>query len=241
MSRLLYDNIVRMRRSFILKIALLFFIAVPAIHIILAKNNPRVTEYGSVNIEGLYFIPMVFGVLAGTFLAHDYLHNTIRNKLIVGHTRVNIYLSNLICITAYLFILILLYEGVAIGIGVPVIDDKNLDYDVMTKNMLFCIPMLIAVASIVVFLGMTVKSNAGTLAIFMFFYASMAFGIFSIEPDFPYEWVKDVAKWLPSAQLMMLNNAQVVDEPVLKIVYAAITTAATTGGGLVLFKRADLK
>ncbi len=241
MSKLLYDNLVRMSRSFMLKMCLLFFIAVPAIHIILSKNNPRVTEYGSINIEGLFFIPMVFSVLAGTFLAHDYLQNTIRNKLIVGHTRTNIYISNLLCISAYLFIMVILYEAVAMGIGIPVINDKSLDGDIITKNMLFVIPMLISISSITVFLGMTLKSNAGTMALFMFFYASMAFGIFAIDPEMSYDWIKEVAKWLPSAQLMMLNNAQVVDEPVLKIVYAAIVTAATTGGGLVLFKKADLK
>ncbi|MBR6337199.1 MAG: ABC transporter permease subunit [Ruminococcus sp.] len=241
MSKLLYDNLVRMRRSFMLKIALLFFVAVPAIHIILAKNNPRVTEYGSINIEGLYFIPMVFCVLAGTFLAHDYMQNTIRNKLIVGHTRTNIYISNLLCITAYLFIMVILYEAVAMGVGIPVIGNKGLDADIITKNMLFVIPMLIAISSITVFFGMTLKSNAGTLAIFMFFYLAMAFGIFSIDPEMSYDWIKEVAKWLPSAQLMILNNAQEVEEPVRKIIYAVITTAATTGGGLILFKRADLK
>ena len=241
MSKLLYDNLVRMKRSFMLKIALFFFMVEPVINIILVKMNPRNPEYDTINIMGLFFIPMVFSVLAGTFLAHDYQQNTIRNKLIVGHTRANIYISNLLCITIYLFIMVILYEAVAMGVGIPVIGSKGLDADIITKNMLFVIPMLINISSITVFLGMTLKSNAGTLAVFMFFYASMGFGIFSLDPEMNYDWIKEVAKWLPSAQLMTLSNTELVEEPVRKIVYAAITTAATTGGGLVLFKKADLK
>lgn len=54
-------------------------------------------------LSGSEFIGIVIAVVMGIFIGTDYSHGTIRNKLVVGHSRVKMYFSNLIiCIIASL-------------------------------------------------------------------------------------------------------------------------------------------
>ncbi|MCH5260526.1 MAG: ABC transporter permease subunit [Lachnospiraceae bacterium] len=54
-------------------------------------------------LSGSEFIGIVIAVVMGIFIGTDYSHGTIRNKLVVGHSRVKMYFSNLIiCIVASL-------------------------------------------------------------------------------------------------------------------------------------------
>ena len=54
---------------------------------------------------GTNYIGIVIAVVLGIFIGTDYSHGTIRNKHVVGHSRVAMYISNLIiCVTASLII-----------------------------------------------------------------------------------------------------------------------------------------
>lgn len=55
----------------------------------------------SLLIEGTNYIGIVIAIVVGVFIGTDYSNGTIRNKHVMGHSRVSIYLSNLIvCVTA---------------------------------------------------------------------------------------------------------------------------------------------
>ncbi len=98
MSRLLRADLYRMYRGIIFWTSLgsMFGIA----------GMLSVMQYTSMSYEvplsRVIFLPMSFyGVIAAAlvsfFVGEDYHDGVIRNKLVAGHTRNNIYLSNLIC------------------------------------------------------------------------------------------------------------------------------------------------
>lgn len=243
MLRLIHDNFFRMKRSFMLIGLIIGFILLPIVHIILQKAFSSEPGFGITNTEGLIFIPILYAVAGGHFLSHDYTNNTIRNKLIVGHTRTNIYLSNFITLTVYMLLLYAVYEAVAIGVGIPVLGTEDIKTDVLIKNVLFAIPLCIACSSITVFVSMTLKSNSGMVLNFMLYYAFMAAGLFKQElPELMEKKVVSIAvDFIPTTHLMYLNNAEFVEDAGLKILYSVIVIAATLAGGIALFKKADLK
>ena len=243
MSRLIHDNFFRMKRSFMMIGLMIGFILIPVIHIILQKSFASEPRFDITNIEGLIFIPMLFAVAGGHFISHDYTNNTIRNKLIIGHTRVNIYLSNFITLTCYMLILFIAYEAAAICIGIPVLGTEGVETDVLIKNVLFCIPLCIACSAITVFVSMTLKSNSGMVLNFMLYYAFMAAGLFKQElPELmDNKLVSVLVDFIPTTHMMYLNNAEFVEDAGLKILYSVILTVALTIGGVELFKKADLK
>lgn len=82
-------------------------------------NEPLGYHY---SLEQFYFhvglpLGMFCAVFTSLFLGTEYSDGTIRNKLIVGHTRRHIYLANLIvCFTATFFMLLTWFVGGLIGI-----------------------------------------------------------------------------------------------------------------------------
>lgn len=77
-------------------------------------------EYTSADVflaVGPIYEIIVAAVLLGTFIGSEYSYGTIRNKLIAGHKRVNIYLSDLIVCGAAAIILELLYTIITLVVG----------------------------------------------------------------------------------------------------------------------------
>lgn len=65
------------------------------------RRFPDYFDYtDSMLFSGTMFIGMAIAVVIGSFIGTDYKNATIRNKLIVGHSRLSMYMSDLIvCIT----------------------------------------------------------------------------------------------------------------------------------------------
>ena len=110
-------------------------------------------------------------IFAALFLGTDYSNGTIRNKLVIGHTRIEIYFSNLIATAAGGLILlasewfVVLVTGVCLGGGIGMAAEELL------LKMLICIAAIIAVSAIFTLLGMlfTSKSTIVTITLVMTF------------------------------------------------------------------------
>ena len=75
-------------------------------------------------IDNLFFSFSIFtGILLSAFislfLGTEYSDGTIRNKLVIGHTRTSIYLSNLIVCTAAGMIMCVINLAVSFAVGLP--------------------------------------------------------------------------------------------------------------------------
>lgn len=127
------------------------------------------------------FMPMIIAITGGLFISKDYTNNTIRNKIIIGHSRPRIYMAN--WITSVLITLVLLFGYLIFifSVGVPIFGfSEFFEFGFFFKKLLLTLCPLITFASITVFICMTVKGTSGTVLSFMFYYALMMFSAFSI-------------------------------------------------------------
>ncbi|MBR1599704.1 MAG: ABC transporter permease subunit [Lachnospiraceae bacterium] len=111
MSRLLSAGFTKLFKSSVFYVCMAFMAGFPAfVTLVRYTDHLRYPDYfvepldGFLN-AGLQLIGIVIAVLASLFIGREHSDGAIRNKLIIGHTRVSIYLSNLIVCMAGSFIL----------------------------------------------------------------------------------------------------------------------------------------
>lgn len=67
------------------------------------------------------FIPILISVVCALFIGVDYAHGTIRNKVVCGHSRGSVYLSNLILCSAASLIICTAVMVSGLGLGLPLL------------------------------------------------------------------------------------------------------------------------
>ena len=80
------------------------------------KKYGEVIEVGQLMLNYSTMIGIVIAIFTSLFLGVEYSDGAIRNKISIGHKRINIYLSNLIIITitslfSYLLFLVIIEIG----------------------------------------------------------------------------------------------------------------------------------
>lgn len=129
MNRLISAEFVRLFKSLVFKLCLLFSAGLGAFLVLVRwsdmKMNPEVyeeygLEYSNADdllfVGGVYLI-FVIAILIGSFVGREYSDGTIRNKLTAGHTRSSIYASKFIVCAVADIMLHILYIVVVIGLG----------------------------------------------------------------------------------------------------------------------------
>lgn len=106
---------------------------------------------------------IAMAVLCPLFLNSDFHDGTIRNKLVVGRTRAQVYLANYLTMLAAALLYTLLYEAVlllAIGFTVP----ENLwNAQAVTIKLVGLMPFIFSVAALFTLLGQLVRSRGVTV------------------------------------------------------------------------------
>lgn len=129
-------------------------------------------EYsGSVpSFESLLLIyALVIGFLMAAFVSlfvgTEYSDGTIRNKLIIGHTRVSIYLSNLITCFAAGVMMCLAYLIPALAVSVLLCRSDTTDFRMLLLMILYSFVLTLAFTSLYTLAGMICQNKALTAVI----------------------------------------------------------------------------
>ena len=129
MSKLLSANFLRLRHSRLFWAGMLLMFLFGLLPVLSLYNMHVRYGYDTVLDSTLFsytiLIGLVTAIFTSLFVGTDYSDGTIRNKLIVGHTRIAIYLANLVTtgVAALLFCLSCLASTLAFGLpllGAPV-------------------------------------------------------------------------------------------------------------------------
>lgn len=106
---------------------------------------------------------MVIGILCAVFISlfigTEYSDGTIRNKLVIGHGRVAVYLSNLITSIAAALLMVIGYTIPVCALGIPLLAPLKAPLHLVAAMALGCILMTAACCSLCTLLSMACQNK----------------------------------------------------------------------------------
>lgn len=190
MSKLLRSNFARLWKSRIFWLGMLFSTGLSVFFILMRYIDIEQHQEVYANLDESYknadelifmggiIIIFAAAVFIGIFVGTEYSDGTLRNKLIIGHSRSSIYISNLIVCTTAGIIMHLTYIVTTILLGNLLLEDSTLTFKKILLLTLMGTAAMIAASSLLVMISMLIHSkSAGAVAILIatmvMFFASM--------------------------------------------------------------------
>ncbi len=168
MNKLLSAEFMRMFKSTAFKVAFGIVLVITLLDVISAGVDVRMhPEYyaGIAPLDSYLFsmsqmLPLIMAAVCSAFLGADYRNGTIRNKLVVGHSRISIYLSNLVVNIGTTLILLGTFLGIVLLLGIPLLGMPGMEVTVILKHYFVTVCALISFAAIFTLLGMLIHSKS---------------------------------------------------------------------------------
>ena len=169
MNKLLSANIMRLWKEKVFWIVFTIVFALGAIIPISIKiSEMRLGVYNSIDpIFGQYaiFIGIVLAIFCSFFLGEEYSDGTIRNKIICGKKRTDIYLANFFTCTIVCLLLFIAFFLPYLGIGIPLLGSFHMEKEIVFWLFLTVIALSIAFTSIYNLIAMLSTSKALTVSL----------------------------------------------------------------------------
>lgn len=182
MLKLLHANFYRLRKNKVfIGIIIITIIASFVILFNTYQGNITNEKYNmqKMQIDRTYtiyinVISFLIAVFVSIFVGSDYDNGTIRNKIIVGHSRKNIYLSNLIVSIIVGLVLEIIYLTIISIIGIPLIGKIQMNIFDFLYIILDMILLIMVFSSIFNFISMICSnvtlSTVGSLLLILIMY-----------------------------------------------------------------------
>ena len=274
MIKLLNAGFTRLRKNKIFWLLTIFSIGIALLMIYGQYSDMK--NYGEViEVEQLMFnystiIGIVIAIFTSLFLGVEYSDGAIRNKISIGHKRMNIYLSNLIIVTITSLFSYVLFIVAASIIGIPLFGGITMSISKLIMLLGCIFVTVMSYSSIFTFIAMMISNKTITaITTIMLAFglmmialtclnivnaqeyiqdASMINGEMKFEeiknPKYPSESKKKVCQTLldinPAGQMFQLAGRTAPNLKVLPL-YSLGIVVIFTGAGLVLFKKKELK
>lgn len=240
---------VNFRRAFLRKRFIIgggFPCAIGLLIVYLAYRTDGNVDYAPFFMTG--FLPMLIGITAGLYISQDYTTNTIRNKIINGHSRTSIYLSNFITSMVGTFIIYGVYLLLTFGLGSLVTGvSSDFDGERTFKGILLVFCILFTFTSITVMLCMINSGVSGTVIstlMYMILGMSSLIIVFvdndlfkelfvNLNPTFQIDTVSEYATGAEYSE----ENIHISWIPISSIAYIILTTVI----GISVFNKKDIK
>ncbi len=234
------------------------------------KKYGDIIEVEQLMLNYSTIIGIVMAIFTSLFLGVEYSDGVIRNKISIGHKRANIYLSNLLIITVTSLFSYILFLGIVVIIGMPLFGGITIEFSMLLMLLGCVFATVIAYSSIFTFLAMVISNKTITaivsilLAFGMMMIALICFNILETpktiqevsivngetkveevsNSKYPSEEKKKVCQILldinPAGQMFQIVGRSTINLKVLPI-YSLVILVVFTGGGLILFKKKELK
>lgn len=272
MRRLLAANLLRMRKTFLFWGTLLFHAAF-ALFRIYTIYQDRKFGYQTTLDEALFTVIMVEGltiaVFTAVFLGTEYSDGAVRNKIAVGHSRMHIYLANLLTVSIACLLFIAVYLLAILAVGLPVLGSPALSVRVILNTLLGTLATAAAFCSLYTFVGMSVsqKSTGCILCILLFFGMMIASTYVAARLDAPAEravfemvdgemvshiepnpkYLSDSERAVYQFAMDFLPTGQATQYMIMTgrtgrmSLYSVLIALCTAGGGQAYFRRKDIK
>ena len=262
MLKLLKANLYRIVKAKLFYITLAIVFALPLLMVLLyyaigvasvaLTSDETFKDLIGVNyLIGSAFSPtdnmgLVLIVFGSIFIANDFSHGTLRNKIIIGNTRTNVVLSHFVSTLIYLVVMIVFYALFlfffgTLFLGYDKIDAEKLNY--LFQWLVLGILTYVYIASLVT-LGMMVTKNVALTIIFSFVLSFalqlIATAIIMIAP----ETLQNYLHLLPLYSENVIQQTHVAHSTIhfiegvgSLVLFSAVNVVVA----VLLFKKTDLK
>lgn len=276
MRKLLSADFSRLFKSKEFYVSIIFMIILTAFRI----GNLVMSPSEHRDDDGFFLYAFVIGIVMAAFVSlfvgTDHNYHTLRNKLIVGHKRRNVYLSNYIVCTVAGWIFCSCYLVIALIGGTPISGGFMAETTDVIATILCVYLLTAAYCGIFVFLTMLYANGAATSIVCIFLAISLlVFGIYVqnklMEPE-KIE-IMEYSVNMESGETIYDNNPKYISNDSIRHLYETLNNALpggqtiqlscmlsdiktpscwlfiyeglmvliTTGLGIVLFSKKDLK
>lgn len=274
MSKLLSANFMRLRKEKIFWVLFFFMCALGIAFPTLIKIDEIRTGFVNTidNAFGQYalFIGIVMAIFCSFFIGQEYSDGTIRNKIISGKKRTDIYFANFVTCTIVSVIICGGFFLMYLLVGIPLLGFFSLDMKIVVQLFLTVIFLSIAFVAIYTLIAMSCSNKAVTavtciLLAFLFLFFGMQLNKMLSQPEavlgmtiedgvqvskeFPNpnylnaeerKVVQFAYDFTPGGQVAQCVSMDAVNLPLLPL-YSSVIALSTTGIGLFYFKKKDLK
>ena len=191
-----------------------------------SSNNP-VTDG---MFEWCTMLCVLLSALGGIFISREFTQNTIRNKIIVGHSRINIYLSKLVAVAVLYLVCVSLFV-VSVSITAWMLTGNMNVQEQSLVLMYFSSMVCVALTTAI---SMTLRSDLGGLVPLILLYLSIIFGGLGYEL-IDKEIMDCINLFLPCGQMMEAPK----NLPLNILCYTAEILLVSVAG-FTAFREADL-
>jgi hypothetical protein len=207
MNNLLSANFSRLFKSRVLWLGMAATFVFCAVTMLRCPNGYPLDEY---YFNTVPLIGICMAVVTSLFLGTEYSDGAIRNKVIVGHNRRDIYMANLF---ACMVIALLMTLSWALGglVGMPRLGLWEMGLDGAMVYLFVSISMAMALGAVFTLVGMLVSNKAATVVItFLLFFllftvASMLYNRLS-EPEFSAYYYFSQGVAIEGAQIQVVDD-----------------------------------
>lgn len=262
MRNLIFANTTRLKKSKLFWSGI--FISALYTVFLLIMNYIEMTslsEVTTVSLNWFFFsaisVAAIFcPIFSGFFIGTEYSDGTIRNKLIAGHKRGNIYLANGFIIFCAESLLFLVSAVIIIVFGIPMFG-LNIEYPLhFILHLLAGILMLAAFAGVFTMVSTLISNKTSSVAACLIIYAVLfiitnylRIAVFSYYGEMALGGTSSKATkiileflydFLPTGQSLQISSG-IILHPYSFFLYSLINIILTTILGLFVFTRKDIK
>lgn len=202
-----------------------------------ANGDPScagIFEYALVLLIFLSAVP-------GFYISNDFTKNTIRNKIITGNKRINIYLAKFLTVCLFFLVCMSLFVVSVIISNFILIGSDGINKEAFLLGLIILLFCIISVSAITTFIAMSLKNELGSLAPLLLMDMMMIFCMIGMELFSNSDIMKLICDVLPIGQLMMLNLVEIPKKVLIKVLYSVGLSLVLTMSGILIFRKADLK
>lgn len=240
MSKLLNADISRIFRSKSLYYGSVISSLLAVIFVLLNKEDNAFTTIP----EGgaLLILPIFIGAVIALNISTEFTSGAIRNKLIIGHSRVNIILSWSVCFTLVTILFFAFFEAAAF------VSASLLSYDLsavhagnVVKNLLLVFILILSNIFMSLLVCVIIEDVRSVAVMFIIQFALMLFSTLGSEALEGNETAELIFRFFPQGQLESLSVLTAPDKPLLTAVCAVISGAVMLILSIVYFRKHDMK
>lgn len=163
MNKLLAANFMRLKKSKVFYAGLIFM---AGFALLMQLSNYNMMKDGTeISLDANFFnaVPfagIVTAAFSALFIGTEYSDGTIRNKVLVGHKRRDIYFSNLIVCIVAIFIMYAVHWIVYVAVGTPIFGWMHMETKAILLLILCVMLVVMAISSIFTLIVMLNQNKA---------------------------------------------------------------------------------